>query len=292
MQSFLYGLTHLMIVYYNGRYLNKSEVCISPDDRGFLFGDGTYEVVRIYQGRLFHMEEHLNRLARSLQEVQIRMKDLMSLSETGQILIQKNGLGQSDAMLYVQITRGVAPRSHRFPPDISSTLYMEITKRERPLRALGQGVAVILAPDRRWGRCDIKSIALLANVLASQEAAAQDAHETVFIRNNVLTEGTHTNFCAVFKGVVHTHPADCHILDGITRDLVLCLCRENNIPVAEVPVRADRIGEMDEAFILGTTTEIMPVILIDGNPVGSGGPGPVTRKLQTAFENKIKEHIR
>jgi D-alanine transaminase len=280
-----------MIVYYNGQLLRKSEVCISPDDRGFLFGDGTYEVVRVYHGKVFHFDGHLARLARSLREIHIRLDDLTFLHETSQALIQKNKLQDSDASLYIQITRGIAPRHHRFTEGIAPTVYVTASAVERPLQKLKEGISVHLAPDRRWGRCDIKSIALLANVLASWEAAVQGAHETVFIRDGVLTEGTHTNFCAVFDGAVQTHPADCHILDGITREVVLNLCCELDIPILETPIPADRIPEAEEAFILGTTTEIMPVIRIDQRPVGSGEPGPVTRKLQKAFEEKIRACI-
>lgn len=276
-----------MIVYYNGSYSDKQALCISPDDRGFLFGDGTYEVVRVYQGRPFHLDGHLARLSRSLHAIRIRLNDLAFLHEVSRTLIQKNGLESSDASIYIQITRGVAERHHRFPRGIPPTVYVNAALAARPEEQLEAGVSVITAPDRRWGRCDIKSIALLANVLASQEAADQAAYESVFIRGDKLTEGTHTNFCAVFRGTVLTHPADCHILDGITRELVLDLCRDLGIPVQEIPIAADRIHQADEAFVLGTTTEIMPVIQIDGQPVGSGNPGPVTRRLQDAFGRQI-----
>jgi len=278
-----------MIVYYNGQLMLKSNVCISPDDRGFLFGDGTYEVVRVYQGELFHFDGHLTRLARSLREIQIQLDGLAFLNEVSQLLIKKNKLQDSDATLYIQITRGIAPRHHRFPERIDPTVYVTATASKRPLKELKEGVSVHLAPDRRWGRCDIKSIALLANVLASQEAADQGAYETIFIRDEVLTEGTHTNFCMIFDGIVQTHPANCHILDGITREVVLNLCHDLKIPVQEIPIPADRIHDADEAFILGSTTEIMPVIRIDKKQIGSGEPGLITRKLQKAFNREIEK---
>lgn len=276
-----------MIVYYNGSYLEKEKVRISPDDRGFLFGDGTYEVIRVYNNRIFHMPDHLKRLKRSLHEIQINDLDVSSLQEVGKTLIRKNPDIAGDAALYIQITRGVAPRVHRFPEITRPTIYMSLSGSAVDPEIRSQGVKIILLPDERWGRCDIKSISLLANVLAAEEARKQNAYESVFVRDDDITEGTRTNIAAVFDGVVHTHPTGPHILGGITRDVVLELCSNLQITVIEKPVSKSRLLEADEIFLMGTSTEIGPVVCVNDTQVRDGCPGPLTKKLQTAFRSEI-----
>lgn len=273
-----------MIVFFDGRFLPKDEVRISPDDRGFLFADGAYEVVRVYAGQPFLMEEHLRRLRYSLGELRISLPTLAELEDVALELIERNDLTESEASIYVQVTRGVAPRKHAFPSQsIPATVYVTASPFSPRWEKWEEGVAVILVPDIRWARCDIKSLALLPNVLASQAAREREAEEAIFVRDGVITEGAHTNVCAVFDGQLVTHPAMNHILAGITRGLVLALCAELSIPYREEPIRADALGAASELMILGTTTEIMPVVQVDGRPVGDGRPGPVTRVLQRAF---------
>ena len=281
-----------MIVYFNGNFVPKAKVTISPDDRGFLFGDGVYEVLRSYGGRLFRAEEHFRRLARSLQEVRIDGLDVGSFREIAHELLERNGLQDNDGKLYLQVTRGVAPRRHSFPDDsVTPTVYAEASP-FRPNREKWEvGVRIVLVDDLRWGRCDIKSVALLPNVLASQQAKESGAEEAIFVREGMATEGAHTNFCAVFEGELGTHPLGDRILAGVTRGAVLDLCRQLRVPVREAPVRVAELRQASELMILGTTTEIMPVIQVDDWRVGNGKPGPVTRDLQRAFRNLVAAQV-
>lgn len=277
-----------MIVYFNGEFVPRAAVSISPDDRGFLLGDGVYEVIRSYNGRLFALKAHLKRLEYSLQQTRIERPAGVDFGGVAEELIRVNGLQDADALVYLQVTRGVAPRKHAFPPDTPPTVYAFAAPFEPPREKWRSGVKVILVPDIRWLRCDVKSISLLPNVLANQQAKENDAYEAVFVRNGVVTEGSHTNFCAVFDGRLFTHPKSPYILPGITRDVVLDLCRNLNIPVEEYPILEKELPDADELIVTGTTTEIMPVVQVNGWTVGDGQPGPVTRKLQRAFDALTK----
>jgi D-alanine transaminase len=277
-----------MIVYFNGQFMPGEQVRVSPDDRGFLLADGVYEVVRSYGGRLFKLEEHLARLARSLREIRIPGLDAAAIGDVAKVLIERNGLVQGDATVYIQVTRGAAPRRHAFPePGTPPTVYLTARAFSPQPEKRQRGVGVALVPDLRWGRCDIKSLALLPNVLASQEAKERGAEEAVFVRQGVITEGAHTNVSVIFDGELVTHPLSNRILAGVTRALALDLCRELGIPARETPVREGELRAAQELMILGTTTEIMPVVQVDGWAVGDGRPGPVTRKLQKAFTDLV-----
>ncbi len=276
------------IVYFNGRFLPKEQVHVSPDDRGFLFGDGVYEVLHAYSGRLFKAEEHFRRLGRSLSELRIGGVEAESLHEVAGELLRCNGLEEGQASLYVQVTRGVAPRKHAFPePGTPPTVYLSASPFRPAPEKWEQGVKVILVPDTRWARCDIKAVSLLPNVLASQQAREQGAEEAIFVRDGVVTEGAHTNLLAVLDGRLLTHPLDHHILPGITRAVVLDLCQELGIPAHELPIRQEELQAAEELFIVGTTTEIAPVVQVEGWRVGDGRPGPITRALQRAFREVV-----
>ena len=273
-----------MIAYFNGRFIPKEDVKISPDDRGFLFADGAYEVIRSYRGKLFKIEEHLERLERSLSELLISVPSLIKLRDVSEQLIHRNNLENGDATLYIQVTRGVAPRKHEFPvKEISATVYVVASSFQPTIDNWENGTNIILVPDIRWGRCDIKSVALLPNVLSSQLAKNKGAFEAIFVRDGTITEGSHTNFCAVFDGQLITHPANHKILAGITRKVVLNLCYQLNIPFRELPVLEKELRKASELMILGTTSEILPVVQVDGWIVGDGKPGPITAKLQQAY---------
>ena len=273
-----------MIAFFNGRYMEKDEIRISPDDRGFLFADGVYEVIRAYGGRLFHPEDHAARLARSMKKIRIDPPGGISFVAVARELLARNDLLEGDALVYIQVTRGAAPRRHAFPPgNAAPTVYAAASPFEAPEETKRRGVRVILVPDTRWARCDIKSVALLPNVLARQKAAEEGAEEALFVKEGFVTEGTHTSVCAVFEGRLRTHPANHGILTGITRRIVIDLCRKQGIPVEERPLPAGDIEKAEELMILSTTAEITPVVRVDGRPVGKGRPGPVTRRLQEAF---------
>lgn len=275
------------LVYFNGQYLPKSEVHLSPDDRGFLLGDGIYEVIRIYDGRLFAAGAHFRRMERSLQALRIDGPPADTFTDVAARLIRENDL--TDAALYIQITRGVAPRTHAFPAaGTPPTVYATVYRPNIQPQKWEEGVAVTLVPDIRWARCDIKTVALPPNVLASQRAREAGVEEAVFVRDGVLTEGAHTNVCAVRDGVLLTYPLSNYILPGITRAVVLDLCRQLELPYREEAVFADELDQIDELLILGTTTEVMPVVTVDGQAVGDGRPGPVTRRLQQAFRERTR----
>lgn len=275
-----------MIVFHNGRFLPKAEVCLSPDDRGFLFGDGAYEVVRASQGRLFRAAAHWQRLQYSLSAIEIGCPEPGALDQIAAELLEQNQLRTAEATIYLQVTRGVAPRKHAYPrPPVISTVYGFAAPFEPPREKCRAGVRVITTPDQRWSRCDLKVISLLPNVLANQQAQAAGAQEAVFVRNGVITEGSHTNFAAVREGALLTHPESHVILSGITRRAVLELCGELNIPILEVPLRESELETVDEAMLLGTTSDVMPVVRINHLQIGGGHPGPVTRRLQAAFQD-------
>jgi len=279
-----------MLVYFNGNFVLKEEVKISPDDRGFLFADGAYEVVRAYAGRLFQADAHFRRMQRSLRELRIEGPDAETLRTIAETLMQANDLENGDVAIYMQVTRGAAPRAHAFPrPGTPPTVYASISPFQTPPEKLERGVSAILVPDIRWARCDIKAVALLPNVLANQQARENGAEEAVFVRDGALTEGSHSNFCAVFGGELVTYPRAHYILAGVTREVVLDLCRELGIPCSEFPIFASQVKDADEMMIVGTTVEVMPVVQLDGWPVGDGKPGPITRRLQQAFRALVHQ---
>ena len=273
-----------MIAYFNGRFMSKEDVKVSPDDRGFLFGDGVYEVIRAYKGRFFRAEAHFRRLERSLRELRIDGVDVKELGDVAEQLLQLNHLDHADAKLYLQVTRGAAPRQHCFPAaGTPPTVYAYASSFEPPYEKWEHGVRIILVPDVRWARCDIKSLALLPNILACQQAKEEGVEEAVFVRNGVITEGSHTSFCAVFDGELITHPKTNYVLIGTMREIVLELCSQLGIPFREFPIFERDLKEADEIMILGTTSEIMPVVQVDDWTVGSGEPGPIARRLQRAY---------
>lgn len=272
-------------VYLNGELLPASEAKISVDDRGFLFGDGIYEVTPAYSGSLFRIDKHMERLARGLAAIRIDY-DVGALPEVHERLIQANGLGDREVCyVYVQITRGVAPRGHAFPnPPVQPTLYAFAREFQRPPRARWEdGFEAITVPDRRWARVDIKTIALLANVLAQQAAVEAGVQDALYIKDGVAIEGAHSNFFAVVKGTLVTHPANNLVLHGITRAYVLELARSLEIPVEERALQVEELWAAEEAFFSGTTTEVRPTVKIDGRTIGNGRPGPITRLLFEAF---------
>lgn len=273
-----------MIVYFNNRFIQKENVRISPDDRGFLFADGAYEVVRAYGGELFEVESHFKRMERSLRELRIEGPAWKDLREIADNLISRNDLAGQSAMIYVQVTRGVAPRMHHFPEETTPpTVYGSSSRFQPPDEEMRNGIKIILVPDIRWSRCDIKSTALLPNILANQRARDEEAGEAVFVRDGVITEGSHTNLCAVFGGELVTHPKNNFILAGITRGIVLDLCGELKIPFREFPIPEKDLESAHEIMVLSTRSEITPVIQVNGWKVGNGKPGAVTTELQRAF---------
>jgi D-alanine transaminase len=253
-----------------------------------MFADGVYEVIRSYEGKLFRLEEHLCRLKQSLAAVRIDLADLSTVGSIARALIEKNDLQAGDATVYVQITRGVCARAHAFPPEpVMPTVYLEAARLGPRTDDLERGVAVITLADSRWGRCDIKSIGLLPNVLACQLAVEHGVAEAIFVRDGTVTEGTHTNVFGVRERTVVTYPRTNRVLPGITREIVLELCPALHIPVSESGILERQLARLDELFLAGTTVEVMPVVNVNGTAVGAGRPGPITRRLQAAFREYI-----
>jgi D-alanine transaminase len=276
------------IAYFNGEFLPKNDIKISPDDRGFLFADGIYEVVIWYKGSFYDIEGHKTRLKRSLKEVRITWQDSDTFPKIAHDLIMKNDLENSVALVYFQVTRGDAPRKHDFPsPPINPTLYGFVKEYLPDIEVQKKGVRVVLTKDIRWNRCDIKSIALLPNVLEYQKAREQGYYECVFERNGIITEASHANIAFIINGTLFTHPESEVILSGITRKNVLRIARENKIPVIEEPVTTFLVEVVHEAFLLNTSGEITPVTAIGNTLISNGIPGPFTRILQKKYREEI-----
>ena len=271
------------IVYLNGNFIPKNEAFVSPEDRGFNFADGIYEVIKYYGGKPFRYADHMDRLRRSLREIRIDFDDLNPLEVVFQTLLEQNGLANQEAGIYLQITRGSHTRIHRFPENIIPTVYATAFPFASKWDQLENGVKVITTEDIRWLRCDIKSISLLPNVLAAEKAHEQDAVEAIFIRNGIVTEGSHSSFMAVKNGVVYTHPDSNLILPGITKIVIREICNQNNIRLVEEGIPASELTNMDEMMIVGTGSEVTPVVQIDETLVGNGKPGPITLFIQGEF---------
>jgi D-alanine transaminase len=273
-----------MIVYYNGSFIEKDKVVISPDDRGFLFADGIYEVVRWYGSYFFGFDEHMARLKRSLNEIRIQLNNPPDYYSVALKLVEENQLAGKDAILYFQITRGVAKRNHGFPhPTVSPTIYIALSEFQPSSELRHEGIQAITLPDERWSRCDIKVVGLLANILAKQTAIEKGAYEAILIRNGNITEASHSNVFAVRSGIVYTHPDSGFVLPGIARKVTLDLCNKIGIPVELSPISASEIDYMDEFFITNTSGEILGITSLNGRIVGKGKPGEITRKLNDAF---------
>lgn len=276
-------------VYLNGEILNAADAKISVFDRGFIFGDGIYEVMARIGGHFFYREAHLNRLKTCLQKINISF-DVDALEREIPKVLRDSDLETADCLLYIQVTRGVAPRQHSYPKDIEPTVMMYAWPKTLP-DINHTSVGVVLQKDFRWSRCDIKMTSLLGNVMANEYAMAHHCYETLFEREGIITEASHSNVFFVKDEVVYTHPADHFILDGITRQVVLELCEALKIKWWLEGIPVSRISAMDEAFLTGTSTQIMPIHKVDGKDLFGRKPGPITQRLQQAFLGLKKNHI-
>jgi D-alanine transaminase len=271
----------------NGEMIERANAKVDIEDRGYQFGDGIYEVIRVYNGKMFTAKEHLERFFRSAKSIGMNLGcTAEQLSELLEELINKNKLELGT--IYMQATRGVAPRNHAFPsPDVKAAIVAYTKELNRPLEKLNKGVKAILVEDIRWLRCDIKSLNLLGNILAKQKAAENDCYEAIQARGENVTEGSSSNIFIVKNGKIITHASDELILKGITKDVIFKLCVESGLSIEERTFTIAELKAADEVFLSSTTSEVMPVIAIDGNKVNGGEPGPVTRKLQGLFEAEI-----
>jgi D-alanine transaminase len=267
------------LVYLNGTYLPLNEAKVPVLDRGFLFGDGVYEVIPVYGGRPFRLEEHLRRLDHSLAG--IRMVSPLSDGEWAEVFRRLID-GPGDQYIYLQVTRGVQPkRDHAIPAEIEPTVFVMCS----PIAPIPlDGIRAVTVEDIRWLRCDIKAITLLSNVLLRQDAVDLGAAEAILVRDGRVTEGAASNIFIVKEGVVITPPKSSEILPGITRDLVLELARAEGIPAEERSFSLEELKAAEEIWMTSSTREVLAVIELDGNPVGSGQPGPVWKRIQSIYQ--------
>lgn len=272
------------IAYLNGQYLPLDQATISVNDRAFFFADGVYEALRTYQRVPHGMDLHMRRLERSLSVLRIPkpacLEDFPSiLRECGE------RAGYDETLFYIQITRGVTPRSHVFKEGLEPTVL--VTAREfhpHSDACYQEGVKAITVLDERWARCDIKTVCLLANTLAKTQAHEAGAYEAILTaEDGTVREGSSSNVGIVKNGAVLTYPADRRILWGVTRAIVLDLARKDGIEVREEPYSVETLKAADEAFLMGTTYEVMPVVTVDGADIATGQPGPVARRLMALY---------
>lgn len=272
------------LCYLNGEYSPVAEAKVSVLDRGFIFGDGIYDVVPVYGRKLFRFAEHLARLERSLGSVSI--PNPLTADEwlaRCRHLIAANAA--EDQMVYIQVTRGVAPRDHVIPADIVPTVFMMANAMKSPsAQALKTGVACVTARDFRWERADIKSTSLLGNVLARQISADAGATETVLLRDGLLTEASASNVWVVQGGAVHGAPKSVHVLEGIRYELIRELCEAEGIPFVLRPIAEAEVRGADELLLSSASKEVLPVTSLDGRPIGDGAPGPVFARLHAAYQ--------
>lgn len=273
------------IVYLNGEFLAADEAKVSVLDRGFIFGDGVYEVIPVYGGRLFRLEHHLDRLDHSLHGIHLENPlPHPQWREVFKQLVDKNGGG--DHSLYLQVTRGVAQRDHAIPRENEPTLFAMCNPLKSPdLSAYRQGIEAITIEDIRWKHCNIKAIALLPNILLRQQAIDAGASDAIMLRDGEVTEGTAANAFIVKNGCVVTPPKSNLLLPGITRDLVVELCREHKVPVEERAIPESELTEADEVWLTSSTKEIIPVTRLNGAPVGKGQAGPVWEQMAELYRS-------
>lgn len=277
-------------VYLNGAFIPKERATISVEDRGFIFGDGIYEVVRVIDGRIFEWGAHAARLARGLAGIRIAFEAaaIETLKVVCERLVSENDLAEGEAIVYMQVSRGAAPRTHHFPPaGTPPTVYAVASRFVVPRADRESGVKAITFPDFRWLRCDLKTVNLLGAVLARQAAAEAGAYEAILLRDGVVTEGAATNAFVVVDGEIRTHPLGNLILPGVSRQVVVDLMHENGIALVEKPVTQSELLRASEIFLCGTTTDVTAVVALDGAPVGNGTPGPVTKRLQPLLEARL-----
>ncbi len=275
------------VAFINGVFVPMAEAKVSIEDRGFQFGDGVYEVIRTYNGRPFALETHLARLDRSATALDLT-QPYSHAEWTSRVLEGVKQAAYPEAKIYIQVTRGVAPRDHAYSAEATPTVVMTVREFQPLARSLhAAGVDAMTLEDIRWGRCDIKSVNLLANVLARQRVKQAQVFEAILVKAGLVTEGAVSNVMVVQKGTVVTAPEGSRILSGVTRDIVLNLALNEGLRVEERFVSQADIYEADEVFLTGTTVEVLAVVRIDGKVIGEGRPGPITQRLAVGFTGRV-----
>lgn len=276
------------IVLSQNKFIQKDSLTYPFEERGLQFGDGVYEVIRIYHGSYYLLAEHVARLFRSAEAIQINLP--FNESELADLLLELIEQNQitSDGKVYIQVTRGSAPRDHIFPDQTVPNIYAYLQDLPRNLESLEKGVTTLTVPDIRWKNCYIKSLNLLPNVLAKQEAHEHGCFEAILHKDGLVTEGSASNIYMVKNGKIYTHPATKQILHGCVRMRVEDFSKKLHIPFIEEGFTLEDITEADELFLTSSTTEITPIVEVDGKIVTDGTPGVITRQLQEAYEQDAK----
>lgn len=279
-----------MIAYLNGTFLPKDEAKVSIEDRGYQFADGIYEVILLRNGKLAFLPMHLDRLWRSAKGLELTLPFTRpELEAIMAELLEKNGM--RDGALYMQVTRGVFPRNHSFPPAETKSSVVIYLKPPYAGGEIGAPSAVITHEDNRWLDPWIKSVSLLPNIMAREAAVRRGAREAVLVRDGIVTECSSSNFFIVKDGTLITHPATRLILNGITRQVILRCASATGVPVQEREFTVAEAFTADEAFFSATSAFLTPAVSIDGKAIGDGKPGPVTQKLLAAFMDVLKENV-
>lgn len=279
-----------MNVYLNGQFLPAEQATISVLDRGFVFGDGVYEVWRVVEGKLFEHARHERRLKNGLRTIEIPVpdRDVEALRGVAERLLKENDLTRGEGTFYVEITRGAAPRTHAYPPKgTAPTIFGMVSRFEVPHAMREAGAKAVTERDVRWLRCDVKTVQLLPNCMAKQKAQVAGALEAIFIRDGIVTEGTHTSVLGVKDGRLLTHPLGEMILPSVTRELVLEIAREQGVPVSETAFSEKELFALDELFVSGTTTDVTPIVDVDGKKIGNGKPGPISKQLYAGLQARL-----
>lgn len=283
----------MAIVYLNGEYLPDDEARVSVLDRGFVFADGVYEVIPAYGGRLFRLEQHLQRLDNSLAGIRLANPlDRLQWGEVLEEIIRHNSENNADLSIYLQVTRGAAKRDHVFPDEVKQTVFVMATPMSPvPEEQLENGIAAISHDDIRWRYCHIKSIALLPNTLMRQVAREAGAAEAILYRDDQVTEGSASNVFIVHSGRILTPRKDECLLPGITRDLILEIAADNGLDCEEADISMQMLREAEEVWVTSSTKEILPVTRLDGQPVSDGKPGPIWRDMLDRYQ-QYKDKLR
>jgi D-alanine transaminase len=277
-------------VYLNGEFIAHERATVSVDDRGFVFGDGIYEGLRAIDGVLFEWQAHADRMTDGLTGIRIEFsaERVAALLPVCERLLRDNSLASGDAFVYLQVTRGAAPRVHGFPPaGTRPTVFASAAPLPRRPDLQLTGVKAITHEDMRWSRCDWKTVNLLGSVLARQAAVEAGASEAVLFRDGVVTEGASSTIFAVVDGALRTHPLGHRILPSVTRKVVVDCITQLGLPLDEQAITEAELRRADELFLCGTASNITPIIQLDGRPVGPGSPGPITVQLRDALYARL-----
>lgn len=274
----------------NEKLVDEQDANVPYNDRGYVFGDGIYEYIRVYNNNVFTAREHFERLLRSAKEIGLELKyNVDELTELIQELLSTNSIVNGG--VYIQVTRGAAPRDHAFPtPSVEANIMAFTKSYDRPYKLLEEGINAITTEDIRWLRCDIKSLNLLGNVLAKEYATKYNAQEAIQHRGDIVTEGSSSNVYAIKDGEIYTHPVNNYILNGITRMVIKSVAEDKGIPFNEEVFTLDFLKDADEIIVSSTSIEVMPVVKLDGENVGDGKVGSITKSLQEGFNRYIDTH--